>query len=144
MATGRPDYNLMTAIRGQYGAELKVVAVDSAGRIIMVPIGSSGNYMSVDAQGFLSSIMKGINGSTLRTIAVDGSGNILGLLQGWFEGAVKTLAVDAQGRMLAVLTDPEDVFGNPHYMGAAGLAVRLGSIVNFDRLGQVILLDEIG
>lgn len=142
MASGRPDYNLMTAIRGQYGTELKVVAVDSAGRIIMVPIGSTGNYMAVDASGYLSTIMKGIDGVTLRTIAVDGSGNILGLLQGWYEGAVKTLAVDAQGRMLAVLTDPEDVFGNPHYMGAAELAVRLGAIMSHERRGQVIWFDD--
>jgi len=49
--------------------------------------------------------------------------------------------VDGQGRLLAVLTDPEDVFGNPHYMGAAELAVRLGSIDTFERRGQVILLD---
>jgi len=43
--------------------------------------------------------------------------------------------------MLAVLTDPEDVFVNPHYIGAAELAARLGSIVNFDRLGQVLIAE---
>jgi len=142
MAGERPDYNQLAAIQGLEGATLRVVAVDASGQIIMVPRGQAGNYMSVDASGYLSSIMKGIDGVTLRTIAVDAAGNILGLLQGDYMGAVKTLAVDAQGRMLAVLTDPEDVFGNPHYMGAAELAVRLGSIVNGDRLGNVLLMED--
>ena len=88
------------------------------------------------------SAIQGLDGATLRIIAVDGSGNILGLLQGDYMGAVKTLAVDSQGRMLAVLTDPEDVFGNPHYLGAAELAVRLGSIANGDRLGNVLMMED--
>jgi hypothetical protein len=141
MAGERPDYNQLAAIQGLEGTTLRVVAVDASGQIIMVPRGAGGNYMSVDASGYLSSIMKGLDGVTLRTIAVDGSGNILGLLQGDYMGTVKTLAVDAQGRMLAVLTDPEDVFGNPHYMGAAELAVRLGSISAHERQGNVIWQD---
>ena len=142
MAGERPDYNQLAAIQGLEGATLRVVAVDASGQIIMVPRGAGGNYMSVDASGYLSSVMKGIEGATLRTIAVDASGNIIGILKGDYMGAVKTLAVDAQGRMLAVLTDPEDVFGNPNYMGAAELAVRLGSINTFDRLGQVVFQDS--
>jgi hypothetical protein len=142
MAGERPDYNQLAAIQGLEGTTLRVVAVDASGQIIMVPRGQAGNYMSVDASGYLSSIMKGIDGVTLRTIAVDAAGNILGLLQGDYMGAVKTLAVDAQGRMLAVLTDPEDVFGNPHYMGAAELAVRLGAIMSHERRGQVIWFDD--
>lgn len=142
MAGERPDYNQLAAIQGLEGATLRVVAVDASGQIIMVPRGQAGNYMSVDASGYLSSIMKGIDGVTLRTIAVDGSGNILGLLQGDYMGAVKTLAVDAQGRMLAVLTDPEDVFGNPNYMGSAELAVRLGAITSHERRGTVIWQDS--
>jgi len=141
MAYERPDYSGLMSIQGLEGTTLRVVAVDASGQIIMVPRGQAGNYMSVDASGYLSSIMKGLDGVTLRTIAVDAAGNILGLLQGDYMGAVKTLAVDAQGRMLAVLTDPEDVFGNPHYMGAAELAVRLGSISTHDRRGQIIWMD---
>jgi hypothetical protein len=142
---GTVDVNQIDSTRtvqGLDGAVLRTLVVDGSGRLIMVPIGASGNYMSVDASGYLSSIMKGIDGVTLRTIAVDAAGNILGLLQGDYMGAVKTLAVDAQGRMLAVLTDPEDVFGNPHYLGAAELAVRLGSINTYDRLGNVIFMDS--
>jgi hypothetical protein len=142
---GTVDVNQIDSTRtvqGIDGAVLRTLVVDASGRLIMVPIGASGNYMSVDANGYLSSVMKGIEGANLRTIAVDASGNIIGILKGDYMGAVKTLAVDAQGRMLAVLTDPEDVFGNPHYMGSAELAARLGSIDTFDRRGQVIFMDD--
>jgi len=129
-------------VQGADGATYRTLAVDASGQMIMVPRGQSGNYMSVDSAGFLSAVMKGVDGVTLRTIAVDASGKILGVLQGDYAGALKTLAVDSQGRMLAVLTDPEDVFGNPHYMGAAELAVRLGSIASHDRRGTVIHLES--
>ncbi len=128
-------------VQGKDGSTLRTLAVDANGQLIMVPRGQSGNYMSVDASGFMTSVMKGVDGVTLRTVAVDSSGNIIGVLQGDYAGSLKTLAVDSQGRMLAVLTDPEDVFGNPHYMGAAELAVRLGSIVTYERRGQVIFMD---
>ena len=83
-------------------------------------------------------------GVGILTVAVDSAGNILGVLKGDYAGSLKTLAVDDQGRMLAVLTDPEDVFGNPHYMGAAELAVRLGAVSRYDRRGQVLFADPGG
>ena len=129
-------------VQGKDGVTLRTLAVDASGQLIMVPRGSTGNYMSVDAAGFLTTVMKGVDGVTLRTVAVDSTGKILGVLQGDYAGSLKTLAVDAQGRMQAVLSDPEDVFGNPHYMGAAELAVRLGTIASFDRRGQVIFMDD--
>lgn len=99
MSSGRPDYNLMTAIKGQYAG-------------------------------------------SLVTIAVDASGNIIGVLKGDYEGSPQTLAVDAQGRILAVLSDPADVFGTFHYLGAAELAARLGCISTHERSGQVLLMDD--
>lgn len=135
--------NLSALLKGaEAGGTLHTLLVDANGQAVMVPRGQSGNYMAVDLAGNLASVMKGLDGVTLRTVAVDASGNIIGILKGDYAGALKTLAVDSQGRMLAVLTDPEDVFGNPHYIGAAELAARLGSIDRFERQGQVLMLDS--
>lgn len=87
-------------------------------------------------------LIKGQYGGSPVTIAVDASGNIIGLFQGDYEGALKTLAVDTKGRILAVLTDPEDVFGNANSMGAAELAARLGSIDTHERRGTVIFMES--
>lgn len=124
MTAGRPDYTSQALMKGSDSGTHRTVAVDSAGNMI--------------------TLMKGQYGGAPVTIAVDSSGKLYGLLQGDYAGAVKTLAVDSLGRMLAVLTDPEDVFGNPHYMGSAELAARLGSPCIIDRRGQIIFLDAGG
>ncbi|MCX6072017.1 MAG: hypothetical protein NTU91_14365 [Chloroflexi bacterium] len=121
MASGRPDYTSQSLMKGADSGTHRTVAVDSAGNIL--------------------TLIKGQFGGAPVTIAVDAGGNILGILQGDYAGSLKTLAVDAQGRMLAVLTDPEDVFGNPHYMGSAELAARLGSPDCLERKGQVLFMD---
>jgi hypothetical protein len=124
MASGRPDYTALTLMMGNNAGTLRNVGVDAAGNIL--------------------TLIKGQFGGAPVTIAVDAGGNILGILKGDYAGSLKTLAVDAQGRMLAVLTDPEDVFGNPHYMGSAELAARLGSPDCLERSGQVVFMDSGG
>jgi hypothetical protein len=123
MASGRPDYTALTLMMGNNAGTLRNVGVDAAGNIL--------------------TLIKGQFGGAPVTIAVDAGGNILGILQGDYAGSLKTLAVDAQGRMLAVLTDPEDVFGNPHYMGAAELAAR-GGYLSLERRGQLMFYDAGG
>ena len=96
----------------------------------------------VDSQGQLYALMKGKYGTAYVPVTVDADGNLVSVMKGDYEGALKTLAIDDQGRILAVLTDPEDVFGNPSYMGAAELAARLGSINTFERRGQTVWMDD--
>lgn len=99
--------------------------------------------MPVDLEDYsLARVIKGIYDTTYTTIAVDEDGNIIGVFKGDYAGALKTIAVDSQGRIQAVLTDPEDVFGNPSYMGAAELAVRLGSINIYERRGTTVFMED--
>jgi len=78
----------------------------------------------------------------LRPVAVDATGNIIGVFKGEHAGALKTIATDADGRMLAVLTDPENIWGNRPIIGQAELAVRLGSPVAYEQRGSVIFKDS--
>jgi len=84
------------------GATVREVAVDANGQFIIVPRGSTGNYMSVDSNGYLSSVMKGLEGATLRTVAVDANGNIVGVMQGLDGATLRTVAVDGSGQIIMV------------------------------------------
>ena len=105
-------------MQGADGPTLRTVAVDANGQIIMVPRGSTGNYMSVDANGFMSTVIKGIYGATL-----------------------KTLATDDEGNMIALLKDTDDQWGNKVSVGIGELAARLGSPMNWDKRGQVVRIE---
>ena len=76
------------------------------------------------------------------SVLCDASGRMVSVMKGDYDGTLKTLAVDDQGRMQAVLSDPEDVFGNPNYIGAGELAARLGSIKSFEKRGEVVFMDD--
>lgn len=89
------------------------------------------------------SLIKAVDESgNFVTVLCDASGRIVSVMKGDYAGTMKTLAVDDKGRIQAVLTDPEDVFGNPNYIGAGELAARLGSIKNFEHRGQVVWMDD--
>ena len=105
-------------MQGADGPTLRTVAVDANGQIIMVPRGSTGNYMSVDANGFMSTVIKGIYGATL-----------------------KTLATDDEGNMIALLKDTDDQWGYKISVGIGELAARLGSPMNWDKRGQVVRIE---
>lgn len=153
------DGNLIAILKGASGNDIAVdasgyltavmhgdqgaVAQDTNNKLISVMQGSQGiNVAQQATTGELKSVMQGLEGATLRTVAVDGSGNIIGVFKGDFDGALKTIAVDTKGRMQAVLTDPEDLFGNPSYMGAGELAARLGSLRYYDRRGDTVFIDD--
>jgi len=79
-----------------------------------VPRGESGNYMAVDASGYMTTVIKGTYGATL-----------------------KTLGTDDEGFLVAILKDNADQWGHKVSVGLAELAARLGSPISWDRRGQV-------
>jgi len=129
-------------IQGADGATLRTVTVDANGQLIMVPRGQGGNYMSVDANGFLTTVMKGLEGANLHTIAVDADGNLVAVMQGQGTAGLQTIKVDDDGRMYAFISDEEDAWGNTLPSGLTELAARLGSPVAFERRGQVIFYED--
>jgi len=150
-------------VQGADGETLRTLAVDDSGQLVMVPRGQSGNYMSVDASGFLSALVKGIDGgSVLRTIAVDTSGQIVmvprgqsgnymaidasgymtAVLKGAHDATLTTIGVDANGRIDAFLMDGSDQWGQSLRVGNADLSVRLGSPVTWDWRGNVLYMHD--
>jgi len=77
--------------------------------------GRDGNILAVDSDGYMTAILKGLYGSTLKTIALD-----------------------SEGRIYGYQVDDLDQWGKTLLVGNAEQAVRLGSPVSWDRRGQVV------
>jgi len=106
---------LFATIKGEDSeGALHILAVDDEGQLIMVPRGAEGNYLAVDGSGYLTTVIKGKYGEALRTITLD----------------------DA-GRLSAYVYDSVDAWGQIASVGFAELAARLGSVVRYERSGQV-------
>jgi len=106
-------------IQGSDGAALRTVSVDANGQMIMVPRGQSGNYMLVDADGFLTAVLKGE-----------------------YAGALHTMAVDANGRLEAFILDGEDQWGSILRIGSAEAAARAGSLMAYDWRGHILVQQD--
>ena len=109
------DLNTVKQIQGIDGTTYRTAKVDSSGQFIMVPRGQSGNYMTVDASGFLTTVLKGLCGSALATVAVDSA-----------------------GRMIGLIADANDAWGSNQSMGLGELASRLGGLQRWDTRGRLL------
>lgn len=112
--------NLQALLKGQTAAAaLEPIRVDDDGQLVIIPRGQSGNYMSVDGDGFLTAVLKGIYSGTLHTIGVD-----------------------AAGRIEAFGLDAEDQWGQSLKIGSGEQAARLGSPSTYDWRGQTLVTQD--
>jgi hypothetical protein len=168
--TGAPDITIpgtvdtndlvtLKQIQGTDGTVFRTAKVDASGQFIMVPRGQSGNYMAVDAAGYLTAILKGLKpDASLGSIAVDASGQLImiprgssgnymdvdasgfltAVLKGIYSGALKTIAVDTDGRMISQIADVGGSFGQVDTIGLAELAARVGGLQRWDTRGRLL------
>jgi len=116
------DGNLVAIIKGIDGSEaLHSVAVDANGQLIMVPRGQGGNYLAIDSDGYMTTVIKADYAGTLRTVSVDD-----------------------EGRLSAYITDPLNVWGTYQQMGLSGLAACLGPAKRYDYRGDILFTDDFG
>lgn len=108
-------------VQGADGEELRTLAVDANGQLIMVPRGQGGNYLTIDSDGYMTTVIKGDDAGTLRTVALD-----------------------AEGRLSAYIIDSSDAWGSFLAVGNAELAVRLGSPVVYHATGRTVWIETFG
>jgi len=105
-------------VQGADGETLRTLAVDANGQLIMVPRGQGGNYLTIDSDGYMTTVIKGDDAGTLRTVALD-----------------------AEGRLSAYIIDSSDAWGTFLAVGNAELAVRLGSPVIYHPTGRTVWIE---
>ena len=94
------DGQLYAILRGIYGTTFKNVAVDDKGQLYVILRGASGNDVAVDANGFISAILKGIDsGGTLRTVRTDDEGRLIAMINALYGTTEKPLKCDADGNL---------------------------------------------
>lgn len=110
------DGYLIVPIKGlNPSEELATVRVDADGQLYVILRGASGNDVTVDADGFISAVLKGQG--------------VTGLV---------TVSVDDNGYLQAYILDDESQWGDIIRTGNSELAARLGSPVTWDWRGQVL------
>jgi len=78
-----------------------------------------------------------------KIIAVTDEGELYALLQGMTpEDELRTIRLDDEGRISAFVIDSLDAWDRLLTIGNAELAVRMGSMVSYDRRGQVQFIED--
>lgn len=142
-ATGDfPDFTHGVLLLGVDGDGNQVgVLLDSTGQLFAVLRGVDAlgdpQSVKVDSDGQLYTVLQGASGVA---VAVDADGFITAILKGQHAGEPYTISVDADGRIEAFILDAENQWGTVLQIGNAELAARLGSVVTHDWRGQVLYL----
>jgi len=119
------DWIHLAQLIGSHLGKPTLVGVDENGNIIaVIQDPTSGNYVAVDDNGYLSTVIKGIHDGTLKTVAVDTDGGLIAgirdpstgnyvtvdesgylssVMKGVHDGTLKTIVVDNDGRIVGVL-----------------------------------------
>lgn len=139
MAKGRPDWTRAVQLLGAYDSSLVDVAVDENGQLYAIFRGEnpSGDLINiaVDANGQIISIMRGQNGNYL---AVDVDGYLTTVIKGNYQGELKTISLDDTGRLEAKIIDADTAWGIAGSIGLAELASRLGGNQRYDSRGIIL------
>lgn len=86
--------------------------------------------------------MLGKYGDDFVVVAVTEAGNLYTLLQGeTVDEELRTVRLDDQGRLSAFVIDSIDAWGAMLSIGNAELAARLGSVVRYERTGEVQFIE---
>lgn len=101
------------------GGTQRALRTDSDGQLIMIPRGQGGNYLDVDSDGYLTTVVKGN-----------------------YDGNLVTVECDSSGRLSAFIIDSTDAWGQLLSVGNAELAYRLGSPARGDETGYVEMMEN--
>lgn len=123
MGVDFPEGHRLSIIKGWDGTVFRNCLVDESGRLILVPIGESGYYLSVDENGYLTVRARGVNAlGVQKDLLVDDSGRLIAMVKALFNSTVKDVKCDTSGNLTLNLKaqDLAEIINRPKY-GAAQL-----------------------
>jgi len=142
MASGYPDWTRAFLMLGQHAGEYKLVAVDEQGRLYSLMRGEDGTgalkTVRLDADGQMIAILKGASGEYL---GIDEDGYLTTVIKGEYANELRTVKLDGEGRLSAFVIDSVDAWGDLLDLGLGELAVRLGSPITFQRSGHTQIFE---
>ena len=109
MSSGRPDFHPTMLLEGKYATSLIPVLVDALGQLFMIVTGlyaGAPKTLALDVDGRILAHLIGYDpaGAIYRTVSLDPNGNLIALMKGLDGVTLRTIAVDASGVMKANLS----------------------------------------